>query len=206
MILRRQEDLIASVEELKEMLLESSAITHQLVQLSRQKADTIKKLDLYRLDEATWLSVPDSEPPGADKVDWDAIDKGKLGKPLMPGASPTAVRDWLTMREFCELLDLQARSTLTRWVKGEHLPSRPDRRPWEPDQIPVDDSLGVNYRRIWVPGVNEAVWRPRVRREQLEHFLSRWPREQGWTTKDDRPTPRCMEPIVLAAPRLQIAA
>jgi hypothetical protein len=205
-ILRRQEDLIASVEELKEMLLESSAITHQLVQLSRQKADTIKKLDLYRLDEATWLSVPDSEPPGADKVDWGAIDKGKLGKPLMPGASPTAVRDWLTMREFCEILDLQARSTLTRWVKGEHLPSRRDRRPWEPDQIPVDDSLGVNYRRIWVPGINEALWRPRVRREQLEHVLSRWPKEQGWTTKDDQPTPRCTEPIVLVAPRLQIAA
>jgi integrase len=205
-IMRRQEDLIASVDELKETLLESSAITHQMVQLSRQKADTIKKLDLYRLDRGTWLPVPDSEPPGAEKVDWNAIDEGKLGKPLMPGAAPSAVRDWVTFREFCAILDLQARSTLTRWVKGEHLPARRDRRPWEPGHVPVDDSLGVNYRRIWIPGVNEALWRPRLRREQLEQALSRWPSEQGWTTKDEQPTPRCLEPIRLSAPTLQLAA
>ena len=126
-IMRRQEDLIGLVEKLKDELLESSAITHQLVQLSRQKADTIKKLDLYRLDQATWLPVPDSEPPGAEKVDWEAIDNGQLGKPLMPANASTAVRDWLTFREFCEIIDLQARSTLTRWVKGEHLPARRDR-------------------------------------------------------------------------------
>ncbi len=205
-IMRRQEDLIASVEDLKEMLLESSAITHQLVQLSRQKADTIKKLDLYRLDQGTWLPVPDSEPPGAEKVDWDAIDEGELGKPLMPGAPPSAVRDWLTFREFCGILDLRARSTLTRWAKGEHLPARRDRRPWEPDHVPVDDSLGVNYRRIWMPGVDEAFWRTRLKRDTMEHTLSRWPQEQGWTTKDGQPTPRCFEPIKISAPKLQLAA
>jgi len=205
-ILRRQEDLIASVGELKELLLESSAITHQLVQLSRAKADTIKKLDLYRLDRATWLAVPDTEPPGAEKVDWDAIDQGKLGKPLMPADAPIAVRDWLTFREFCEVIDLQARSTLTRWAKGEHLPARRDRRPWEPGQIPVDESLGVNYRRIWVPGVNDAFWRTRIRREAVAKALARWPGEQGWTTKDGQPTPRCLKPLAIPAPRQQLAA
>ncbi len=205
-ILHRQEDLIRSVHELKELLLESSAITHQLVQLSREKADTIKKLDLYRLDRATWLPVADSEPPGAEKVDWEAIDKGKLGKPLMPLEAGSAVRDWLTFREFCEVIDLQARSTLTRWAKGEHLPARPDRRPWEPDRVPVDASLGVNYRRIWVPGVNTSFWRTRLRRAALAQMLSHWPAEQGWTTKDGQPTWRCMEPIVLPAPTLQIAS
>lgn len=205
-IMHRQEDLIRSVRELRELLLESSAITHQLVQLSREKADTIKKLDLYRLDRATWLPVADSEPPGAERVDWEAIDKGKLGKPLMPLEAPSAVRDWLTFREFCEVIGLQARSTLTRWAKGEHLPARPDRRPWEPDRVPVDASLGVNYRRIWVPGVNETFWRTRLRREELANKLSRWPREQGWTTKDGEPTPRCLEPIRVSAPRLQAAA
>ncbi len=199
-IMRRQEDLIALVEELKGELLEGSAITHQLVQLSRQKADTIKKLDLYRLDQATWLPVADTDPPGAEKIDWEAIDKGKLGKPLMPVEGASAVRDWLTFREFCEIIDLQARSTLTRWAKGEHLPSRRDRRPWEPDWVPVDDTLGTNYRRIWVPGVNEAFWRTRLRREELANTLSRWPREQGWTTKDGEPTPRCLTPICVSAP------
>ena len=199
-IMRRQEDLIALVEELKGELLEGSAITHQLVQLSRQKADTIKKLDLYRLDQGTWLPVADADPPGAEKIDWEAIDKGKLGKPLMPVEDASAVRDWLTFREFCEIIDLQARSTLTRWAKGEHLPARRDRRPWEPDWVPVDDTLGTNYRRIWVPGVNEAFWRTRLRREELANTLSRWPREQGWTTKDGQPTPRCLTPICVSAP------
>jgi hypothetical protein len=199
-IMRRQEDLIALVEELKGELLEGSAITHQLVQLSRQKADTIKKLDLYRLDQGTWLPVADTDPPGAEKIDWEAIDKGKLGKPLMPVEGASAVRDWLTFREFCEIIDLQARSTLTRWAKGEHLPARRDRRPWEPEWVPVDDTLGTNYRRIWVPGVNEAFWRTRLRREELANTLSRWPQEQGWTTKDGEPTPRCLTPICVSAP------
>jgi hypothetical protein len=76
-------------------------------------------------------------------VDLDAVEKGVLGKALTAGDKPAAMRDWLTFREFCILLDLPARSTVTRWAKGEHLPSRPDRRPWEPDQIPVDFSLGA---------------------------------------------------------------
>jgi hypothetical protein len=202
----RQESLIALVEELKDEVLESAAITHQAVRLSRQKADTIKKLDLYRLDRATWLEVPDSEPPGTEKVDWEAIDKGKLGKPLMSAGEPTAVRDWLTFREFCMIAGELSRSTLTRWAKGEHLPGRADRRPWTPEWVPVDDSLGVNYRRIWVPGVNEAFWRTRVKRDAVAHTLSRWPREPGWTTRDREPTPRCLEPIRISAPRLQLTA
>jgi hypothetical protein len=51
-ILSRQEEMVASIGELKEIMLQSSAITHQLIQLSRQKAGTIVKLDLYRLDRA----------------------------------------------------------------------------------------------------------------------------------------------------------
>ena len=72
--------------------------------------------------------------------------------------------------------------------------------------MPVDDSLGMNYRRIWVPGVNDAFWRTRVRREALAQILARWPSEQGWTTKDGQPTPRCLEPLVVGVPMLQLAA
>jgi hypothetical protein len=100
--------MVASIGEFKEIMLESSAITHQLIQLSRQEADTIVKLDLYRLDQATWLPVSDSEPPGAERVDWDAIDRGALGRPLMPSDTHVAVRDWLTFPEFCEVAGLEA--------------------------------------------------------------------------------------------------
>jgi hypothetical protein len=205
-ILRRQEELVASIDELKEITLESTAITHQLVQLSRQKADTIVKLDLYRLDQATWLPVPDSEPPGTEHVDWEAIDQGTLGKPLMATGAPAAVRDWLTFREFCDLAGLEARSTLTRWVKGEHIPSRRDKRPWEPGSAPVDASLGINYRRIWVSGVHDTFWRTNLMREALAEALGCWPMEQGWTTKDGEPTWRCSEPLRVSPPRLRLAA
>ena len=199
-VLRRQEDLITMVKELKGELLESAGVTHQLVQLSRLKADTLAKLALFKYDKSTWVPVPDSEPPGAEKVDLDAVEKGVLGKALTPGDKPAAIRKWLTFSEFCRLIDLPARSTVTRWAKGEHLPSRPDRRPWEPDQIPVDFSLGANYRRIWVPGVNERFWQTRTRREAVDDVLSRWPKEQGWTTKDGEPTARCLRPLRIPAP------
>jgi integrase len=205
-ILSRQEEMVASIGELKEITLQSSAITHQLIQLSRQKADTIVKLDLYRLDQATWLPISDSEPPGAERVDWDTIDRGALGRPLMPSETSAAVRDWLTFPEFCEVAGLEARSTLTRWVNGEHIPTRRDKRPWEPDHVPVDVSLGKNYRRIWVPGVHEAFWRTSLMRDKLAEILGRWPREQGWTTKEGEPTPRCAEPICITPARLQLVA
>ena len=198
--------MVASIGELKEIMLQSSAITHQLIQLSRQKADTIVKLDLYRLDQATWLPIPDSEPPGAERVDWDAIDRGALGRPLMPSDTQAAVRDWLTFPEFCEVAGLEARSTLTRWVNGEHIPSRRDKRPWEAEQVPVDISLGKNYRRIWVPSVHEPFWRTSLMRDKLAEILGRWPREQGWTTKEGEPTPRCTEPIRVAPARPQLVA
>ncbi len=124
----------------------------------------------------------------------------------MPSDATVAVRDWLTFREFCEIADLDARSTLTRWAKGEHIPTRRNKRPWEPGHAPVDASLGVNYRRIWIPGVHEAFWRTRLMREALAEALGRWPREQAWTTKDGEPTWRCSEPLCVSPPRLELVA
>jgi len=203
-ILRLQEEQLASIDELKEMVLESSRITHELVTLSRRKADAITKVNMFRFDQTTWLPVLDSEPAGSEQVDWDAIDKGKLGKALLPSDTPIGVRDWLTLHEFCQIAGLEARSTLTRWVKGEHIPTRRDKRPWEPGLAPVDSSLGVNYRRIWVPGVHEAFWRTALMREQLAETLSHWPLEQGWTTKEGEPTERCSEPLRVSPARLHL--
>jgi hypothetical protein len=199
-VLRRgQEYLIGLVQELKDELRESASIIMQLQQLSQQKADTITLLNMFRLDEATWLAVPDSEPPGAEKVDWEQLDKGTLGKGLMPGSPLEAVREWLTFGEFCREAEI-ARSTATRWTKGEHLPTRPERRPWEPEWVPVDDSLGIRWRRIWVPGVKDTFWGHRLRRDRLAKTLTQWPQEPGWTTKDGEPTERCLKPICVPAP------
>ena len=189
-ILSRQDEMISSISELKEIMLQSSAITHQLIQLSRQKADTIVKLDLYRLDQATWLPISDSEPPGAERVDWDAIDRGALAtEPLMPSDTPAAVRDWLTFSEFCEVarhsrLDPRT-DTLGQRRKNTSRPAETSVR-WEPEQVPVDDTLGTNYRRIWVPGVHEAFWRTSLMRDKLAEILGRWPREQGMDNKGRR--------------------
>lgn len=203
-ILRRQDEQLVAIDELKEMVLESSRITHELVTLSRRKTDTITKVNMFRFDQTTWLPVPDSEPAGAEQVDWDAIDKGKLGKELLPSQTPIGIRDWLTFNEFCQVAGLEARSTLTRWAKGEHIPARRDKRPWEPGLAPIDGSLGVNYRRVWVPGVHETFWRTSLMRDQLAETLAHWPLEQGWTTKDGEPSERCREPLRVSPARLQL--
>ncbi|MGO9319220.1 MAG: hypothetical protein ACLQBY_00180 [Solirubrobacteraceae bacterium] len=203
-LLRSQEDQLASIDELKEMFLEGTRITHQLMALSEQKAETITKANKYRYDQTTWQPISDSEPLGAEDVDMDAIETEVLGKALIAADGLAAVREWLTVLEFCAIAEIATRSTLTRWLRGEHIPSRRDKRPWEPDQVPIDSSLGPNHRRIWIPGVHDAFWRTGGMRTALAKALSHWPLEPGWTTKDGQPTWRCHAPLRVSPARLHL--
>lgn len=70
--------------------------------------------------------------------------------------------------------------------------------------MPIDTSLGANYRRIWVPGVNDAFWRTALMRKALTETLTHWPLEQGWTTKDGQLTERCGQPLRISPAHLQL--
>jgi hypothetical protein len=132
-------------------------------------------------------------------VDIEALEASLAGEPESHDPEPelSPVRDWLTPREFAEVRGIRARSTVSRWRKGEHLPARPDQRPWEPDAVPQDLSLGPNYCRLWVPGISPAFWATELVRARLAACLTDWPKEQGWL-EGDKPGPRCLEPLEVA--------
>jgi integrase len=203
-LLRSHEDQLVSIDELKEMFLEGTRITHQMMELSEQKAETTAKANRYRYDQKTWQPLSDSEPSGAEDVDLDAIETAELGRALIANDEPIAVRDWVTVPEFCQIAGIETRSRATRWIRGEHIPSRRDKRPWEPDEVPIDTSLGPHYRRIWIPGVHDAFWRTDPMRTVLAKTLSCWPIESGWATKDGQPTWRCKAPLRISPARLHI--
>lgn len=156
-------------------------------------------LEQLRHDQALWLPIPDTEPPGAERIDWDAIDQRLGDTPASRANAPRPVRDWLTFAEFASVRGIEARSTVPRWAEGQNLSDRPTRRPFEPAAIPLDASLGKHYRRIWVPGVHDAFWPTATIRDRLGQALSRWPDQQGWLV-DGKPGPRCTAPLRLPSP------
>jgi hypothetical protein len=156
-------------------------------------------LELARLiyDERYWELVPDSAPPGAEQVgvDLEALITGETTLPdELEESRADAVRDWLVFSEFAWANGIENRSTVSRWARGEHLPTIPAHRPWEADAVPIDSSLGQNYRRIWIPGVKNSFWPTPSARQRVATLLRHWPQRQGWTN-GEKPGPRCMAPL-----------
>jgi hypothetical protein len=177
------------------VLFESLDYADRLGEELRREEARLKDL---RYDEALWVCIPDDAPPRTEHVNIEALEASLGGEQESsePEAQPPAVRDWLTPREVAEIRGIRARSTVSRYRKGEHLPTRPDQRPWEPDAVPQDLSLGRNYCRLWVPGINPAFWATDLVRARLAACLTDWPKEQGWLNGDE-PGPRCLAPLDL---------
>ena len=85
--------------------------------------------------------------PREPQIDLDQLTPSTHPHNPAPTADP--VRDWITVKELCAIADVE-RPTACFWLNAIHLP-RGDRRPWQPDAIPVDNSLGRSYRRIYAP-------------------------------------------------------
>jgi hypothetical protein len=198
-VLARLDFIIAQNQELREIALAGHDQTFEAVRLSALRETLTTRLSELRLNRETWLPVPDDEE--LEPLDWASIERGELGRALTPELAPAHhVRDWITPHEFAWVLDIQNRSTISRWVHGQHLPSRSDRRPWQPDAIPLDVSLGVQRRRLWVPGINADIW-TELMRQALDELLSSWPKERGWCkpgTNDPRSI--CHAPLILPDP------
>lgn len=163
-------------------------------ELAREEA----RLKDLRYDERLWECVPDDAAPRSDYVDIEKLEQelARVSPDDADEGCPPPVRDWLTAREFAEVRGIGARSTVARWLNGQNLPARRQDRPWEREAIPVDDSLGANYRRIWVGGVNPAFWRTELIEARRDACLAKWPREQGWRDGNE-PARRCLAPLAL---------
>lgn len=162
-------------------------------ELGREREQTARELESLRHDRRTWLAIPDeveSVPP-IDLAEWDGSvhtqDEAIGG---------VAVREWLTPTELAYVAGCR-QSTVTRWLKDEHLPNQ-DRRPWDAGEAPVDESLGIRFRRIWVQGIKQSFWSTQAMRDRRDQVLARWPDTQGWCIAGE-PGPRCRSPLVLSA-------
>jgi hypothetical protein len=181
---------------------DANRLSLELLDASQQLGRVDELLDgarqlLYDLkhDQSTWTVLPD-DAPDLGPVDLALLDDDAAGVDEV--APPLRrVRDFLTVPELAELAGRGAHSTITRWLRGEHLPTDPRLRPWEPDSVPVDESMGPRYRRIAVDCIKPSFWATEAMRRRRDEMLADWPAGHGWRVRG-APTGRCLAPLVVA--------
>lgn len=162
-------------------------VLHRETELAQELARL--EVDIERIrkkDPMRFAAILDDAPDSALHVDLDEIERRVLGREMPAGGRPQtmpAVRDWITVTEVARVAENSTKQSRL-WTDGKGLPGSAgsDRRPWEPDRVPVDATLGPNRRRILVRGINSA-WLDTVprRRERLAEILKTWP--AGWSEK-----------------------
>lgn len=189
-LLRRQDLHIEREERHLRRLIELQRLHDEVFRLTQHRQELHKEIQALWYEQDRWEIVPDSAAPGAEQIDVTLADLLSGGARISQdeqGAAP--VRDWVLASEFGWANGL-SRAQVARYLRGQNLPAVAARRPWEADAVPVDDSLGRNFRRIWLPGVNPAFWTSGAR-ARLEALITSWPEERGWTI-NGRPGPRCV--------------
>ncbi len=171
--------------------IELLELQKQIREVAEHKNQCERELHVLRYDRKTWIPVPD-DVIHVEPFDLDQDDESQGRTEIVT----ERVRGWFTPGELAHVAGCRP-STVSRWLQGQHLPSRPERRPWEADDIPVDASLGVRFRRIPVERIKPSFWATRVMREAREQILSKWPTAQGWRNSDGSPGPRCLATLKL---------
>lgn len=169
------------------VLLEVLAINEQRSRVEGEFAEVRVRLTELRTDESTWVTLCSGEEPPDEGL--EAVERRVLGrKGLESREIPSPVREWLTVTELAETVGVSP-ATARRWVRGTHLPRNPGdpRRPWEPDGIPVDRTLGDRRQRIWLPGVKPGLFSSDLQRASLAELVATWP--SGWSKQ------QCMRPV-----------
>lgn len=169
----------------------------QEVLLLEQIDELAGLLEQLQSDRGTWLIVPDDRevPPPPDLAALAAqIQEGAGAAEPEPAGAPVRPA-WHTVAEFADCIGVN-RTTVSRWCSGLGLPSDPRRRPWDPGAVPVDESLGLRYRRVLVEYIPDSFWRGPVMRARRDELLRAYPQTKGWQI-GGAPGPRCFAPVVL---------
>lgn len=197
-LLERQDLHLQREHEHHERLVGLQRMHDELWRLAQHRSEVHQDVLTLWHDQDHWEVVPDLAPAGAHRFDTTLAELLAEGHEHPRELAASAeVRNWLTAGEFALGCGMRGRSTVARWLRGEHLPSDASKRPWEPDAIPVDDSLGLKYRRIWLGGVNPKFFATRAERERVASMLRGWPQERGWCVRGE-PGPRCTAPLIIA--------
>jgi hypothetical protein len=153
--------------------------------LERRRSEVNERIQGLRHDSASRVPV-DDEVPDDEIVDrYSEIEQEILGDARCgPGEEvpPLAVRDppWITVTELSYVSGISYPQA-ARWARGESLPHKPGdpRRPFEPDSLPVDESLGPRRKRIAVVGLNPTFLEFGQTSRRLAEVLAVWPK--GWS-------------------------
>jgi hypothetical protein len=176
------EEALAQGGRLSPKLVPQILFAGRRIDTLREKLGQVRaRTERLRHDSATRVSVPDDFDEELED-EFDAIEaevRGVRAALDSPVQELVLVRDFITVPEYAELGGFSP-ATARRHVRGENLPYRPGdpRRPWEPDNVPVDGSLGPRRRRIQVAGINPGFFRTEAARRRLAEILSEMPR--GW--------------------------
>jgi hypothetical protein len=155
--------------------------------LRAELAAVEEQLERLRHDPATLVPIPDDADDQEPTDDFADVEQ-RFAARSEPRSEPEAsvpVRNWFTVPELGYIAEMSP-AQAARWANGQHLPHRPGdpRRPWEPDAVPIDRSLGPRRRRICVDGINPGFLRSASTHRRLDEVLAEWPR--GWKEEDCR--------------------
>jgi hypothetical protein len=196
-LLERQDLHIAREERHLSRLAVLHRLHDETFRLGQQRAEILREVNALWYETERWEVVPDSAPAGVENIRTTLQALLDDRSSTDEGAYQRAIRDWVTLREFAWACDV-SKATVLRWVRGEHLPATPTRRPWAPDSIPLDDSQGERWRRIWLPGVNPDFWTTGSQ-ERVQALVSRWPQERGWSSDGGKASARCQVPLIVSS-------
>lgn len=141
--------------------------------------ETDNQLSALIHDPRFRVPVPD-DVEELEAVDLVALENGETRVDAME--VPERVRDYLTVSEVGEVAGV-SEATARRWANGETLPHKDGdpRNPWDRDNIPVDDSLGLKRRRIHVDAIKPGFYDTEAKRQLRDELVARWP--TGWSRK-----------------------
>jgi hypothetical protein len=196
----RQDLLLHRIDALRASIAEGHRLLYELTTLNDLRDQLKTELWALWSNPRRWEVIPDSAPAGAEIVDFTLEDilGGRGAAASADDPAPDRVRDWVLPSELSWIVGVD-RATITRQLAGTHLPRRSEDRPWSADAVPVDDSLGRKYRRVWIEGLPQSYWRTAEMRRRLALVLGRWPDAQGWQ-RNGAPTERSLSPLRLPEP------
>ena len=123
-----------------------------------------EEVERLRHDPTTQIPAPDDTPDELLIDKFGQIEReinGQVVATARQSPRPKPIREpaWITIPEAADILDISY-PQMARWANGKHLPfvAGDPHNPWQPDQMPIDTSLGApaptNSRRAHQPNLH----------------------------------------------------
>jgi hypothetical protein len=181
-ILRAERKRLAPSDRARTVSARHHTITDEIDDLRDRREEIEKHITALRLDPDYEIPVPDdiAYPP---RVDLKAIEQAFLqASPNVATRTAPRARDWLTIKEFAELVGI-SQKTVARLIDPalrEPTSGRRKRRQreyWTAGLPPIDSQLGPKHRRILVDEIHASVLSSPEQKAECERLLAGPPTE-----------------------------